>query len=58
MDVVIPGIYAIGDVTGGTQLAHVASLGGEVAVENALGHSVTLDLKTVPNCSSRIARTL
>lgn len=46
----VPGIYAIGDVTGITQLAHVASLDGEVAVENALGHGVTLDLKTVPNC--------
>jgi len=32
------------------QLAHVASAGGEVAAENALGHSATLDLKTVPNC--------
>jgi dihydrolipoamide dehydrogenase len=46
----VPGIYAIGDVTGGMQLAHVASRGGEVAVENALGHSSTLDLKTVPSC--------
>lgn len=46
----VPGIHAIGDVTGGLQLAHVASLGGEVAVENALGHSATLDLKTVPSC--------
>jgi dihydrolipoamide dehydrogenase len=46
----VPGIYAIGDVTGGLQLAHVASHGGEVAVENALGHSSTLDLKTVPSC--------
>jgi dihydrolipoamide dehydrogenase len=46
----VPGIYAIGDVTGGPQLAHVASLGGEIAAENALGHSSTLDLKTVPSC--------
>jgi dihydrolipoamide dehydrogenase len=46
----VPGIYAIGDVTGGMQLAHVASQGGEVAVENALGHSSTLNLKTVPSC--------
>lgn len=44
----IPGIYAIGDVTGGVQLAHVASQGGEVAVENALGHASTLNLKTIP----------
>ncbi len=46
----VPGVYAIGDVTGGLQLAHVASLGGEVAVEDALGHSSALDLKTVPSC--------
>lgn len=43
-------IYAIGDVTGVAQLAHVASAMGEVAVENALGHEVTLDLKTSPGC--------
>jgi dihydrolipoamide dehydrogenase len=46
----VPGIYAIGDVTGGMQLAHVASQGGEVAVENALGHTSALNLKTVPGC--------
>jgi dihydrolipoamide dehydrogenase len=31
-----PGVYAIGDVTGGLMLAHVASYEGDVAVENAL----------------------
>jgi dihydrolipoamide dehydrogenase len=46
----VPGIYAIGDVTGGIQLAHVASQGGEVAVENVLGHTSMLNLKTVPSC--------
>jgi dihydrolipoamide dehydrogenase len=46
----VPGIYAIGDVTGGMQLAHVASQGGEVAVENALGHPSQLNLRTVPGC--------
>jgi dihydrolipoamide dehydrogenase len=50
MQTEVPGVYAIGDVTGGMLLAHVASLGGEVAVENALGHSAKLDLKTVPSC--------
>jgi len=45
-----PGIAAIGDVTGGPLLAHIAMRGGEVAVENALGHTATLDLKTVPWC--------
>ena len=46
----VPGVYAVGDVTGGALLAHVAMRGGEVAVENALGHTATLDLKTVPWC--------
>jgi dihydrolipoamide dehydrogenase len=46
----VPGVYAIGDVTGNMQLAHVASQGGHVAVETALGHTSSLDLKTVPNC--------
>jgi dihydrolipoamide dehydrogenase len=46
----VPGIYAIGDVTGGMQLAHLASRGGEVAVENILGHTSTLNLRTVPSC--------
>ncbi len=46
----VPGIYAIGDVTGGILLAHVASQGGEVAVENALGHHSTLSYKTIPAC--------
>jgi dihydrolipoamide dehydrogenase len=31
-----PGVYAIGDVTGGLMLAHVASYEGDVAVYNAL----------------------
>jgi dihydrolipoamide dehydrogenase len=46
----VPDIYAVGDVTGGALLAHVAMRGGEVAVENALGHAVTFDSKTVPWC--------
>jgi len=46
----VPGVFAIGDVTGQAQLAHVAMQGGEVAAENALGQPSTLDLKTVPGC--------
>jgi dihydrolipoamide dehydrogenase len=46
----VPGVYAIGDVIGGMLLAHVASQGGEIAVEHALGHASSLDLKTVPSC--------
>ena len=46
----VPGVYAVGDVTGGALLAHVAMRGGEVAVENALGHAAAFDAKTVPWC--------
>jgi len=46
----VPGIYAIGDVTGGAMLAHLASRQGEVAVENILGHPVAMDYRAVPNC--------
>jgi len=48
METNVPGVYAVGDVTGVAPLAHVAMQGGEVAVENALGHPAKLDLKTVP----------
>ena len=44
------GIYAIGDVTGGWMLAHVASREGEVAVEHALGRDSVMEYKAVPNC--------
>ncbi|MBM4465211.1 MAG: dihydrolipoyl dehydrogenase [Chloroflexi bacterium] len=46
----VPGIYAIGDVTGGIMLAHLASRQGEVAVENILGRPVAMDYRAVPNC--------
>jgi len=46
-----PGIYAIGDSTGGMMLAHVASEQGVVAVENAIkGDIRRYDSKTVPGC--------
>ena len=35
----VPGIYAIGDITGKIQLAHVASAQGIVAAENTAGGS-------------------
>jgi dihydrolipoamide dehydrogenase len=44
----VPGIWAIGDLTGKIALAHVASAQGEVAVENALGHEKTMDYSVVP----------
>jgi len=46
----INGVYAIGDVLGKNMLAHVASYEGEVAVENALGHSRQADYRAVPAC--------
>ncbi len=44
----IPGIYACGDITGEGMLAHTASEGGTVAVENMAGIDRELDLKAVP----------
>jgi dihydrolipoamide dehydrogenase len=47
----VPNIYAIGDVTGRIQLAHVASHEGIVAVTNAVNNGDRLvDYKAVPNC--------
>ena len=45
------GVYAIGDVTGGMLLAHVASTEAEVAVKNALGQgnkTSTMDYSVIP----------
>lgn len=44
----VEGIYAVGDVTGGILLAHVASRGGIVAAMNALGVPSAMDYTTVP----------
>jgi dihydrolipoamide dehydrogenase len=47
----VPGIYAIGDVTGKLALAHVASAQGIVAAETIAGHSSeTLDYAHMPRC--------
>lgn len=43
-------IYAIGDVTGKMQLAHVASAMGIRVVENCLIEEKPMDLSIVPNC--------
>jgi dihydrolipoamide dehydrogenase len=48
METNIPGIYAVGDVTGGMLLAHVASAEGIVAVKNALGQECEMDYSVVP----------
>ena len=46
----IPGVYAIGDVTGGIQLAHAASAQGRQAAARMAGQ--TLDIRTdlIPSC--------
>ncbi len=48
METAVPGIYAVGDVTGAAMLAHVASRQGLVAVENALGGNAAMDYRVVP----------
>ncbi len=46
----VEGIYAIGDVVGGIQLAHVATHEGMLAAENAMGQDSKIDYKVVPSC--------
>ncbi len=48
METNVPGIYAIGDVTGKAMLAHVASTQGKVAVSNILGHGREINYDVVP----------
>ncbi len=50
----VPGVYAIGDVTGKLPLAHVASAQGIVAVETIAGAGsgeVVLDYEAMPRCT-------
>lgn len=44
----IEGIYAIGDVTGGIMLAHLASKQGLIAAENAMGGNTAVNYDIVP----------
>ena len=51
METSVPGVYAIGDcVMGYAQLAHTASVMGEVAAENICGHEAHYDESTNPTC--------
>jgi dihydrolipoamide dehydrogenase len=50
METSVPGIYAIGDVTGISLLAHVASMQGLVAAANATGGQEAMDYTAIPNC--------
>ncbi|GCE27187.1 dihydrolipoyl dehydrogenase [Dictyobacter alpinus] len=45
----LPGIYAIGDLIHGAGLAHVASMEGEIAADNATGHPAIMNYDVVPN---------
>ena len=48
----VPGIFAIGDVTGKLQLAHVASAQGVIAVEEIAGREpAELDYEKMPRCT-------
>ena len=49
METNVPGIYAVGDVTGTVMLAHVASHQGIVAVENCMGGDARMDYAAVPS---------
>ena len=46
----VPGIYAIGDVIGGIQLAHVATAEGRNAVAFMNGADASVEMNTVPSC--------
>lgn len=46
----VDNVYAIGDVTGMYELAHVASKQGEVVAENTMGMGSSMDYRAVPVC--------
>ena len=46
----VPDVYAIGDITGKIQLAHVASAQGMVAAANCAGRDETMRYDRVPAC--------
>ena len=46
----LPGIYAIGDVTGGVMLAHAAAAEGRNAVRIMAGRTAAEDMRWIPSC--------
>ncbi len=48
METNVPGVYAVGDVTGGILLAHVATRQGLVAAKNCMGAGLAMDYRVVP----------
>lgn len=51
METSVAGVYAIGDVTGKTMLAHGASAEGITAAVNATGGRKRMDYRVVPACT-------
>jgi dihydrolipoamide dehydrogenase len=48
----VPGVYAVGDVTGKVPLAHVAFAQGEIAAEAIAGkQEIKLDYNSMPRCT-------
>jgi dihydrolipoamide dehydrogenase len=50
METTAPQVYAVGDVTGGVLLAHVASEQGATAAENAAGLERQWEPRLIPTC--------
>ncbi|MHB8158045.1 MAG: dihydrolipoyl dehydrogenase [Desulfocucumaceae bacterium] len=50
METAVKGLYAIGDIVGEMQLAHVASAQGLVAADNIMGLHRRMDYRVVPYC--------
>jgi len=47
----IENIFAVGDITGRYELAHVASKQGEVVAQNIMGKDSTMDYNAIPFCT-------
>ena len=50
METTVDGVYAAGDVVGGSLLAHLAFTEGRVAAENAMGKQSRINYNAVPSC--------
>lgn len=50
METNVPGVYAAGDVTGKTMLAHAATAQSECAVDHMLGQGKPINANTIPGC--------
>ncbi len=48
MQTSLPGVYAVGDLTGGRMYSSLATAGGLIAAENAMGRNRRLDQRAVP----------